>query len=176
MALEGLVGFFVNTLVLRIDFSDDPSFRDLLQQVRHVCLDAYAYQDLPFEKLVEAIQPERGPNRQVLFQIWFQIDDAPLAAMELPGLVVSPWAADMVPAEFDLWFRLSERMDGLQAVMLYSTELFNADTIMRMLEHFQTLLGDIVAHPDKNISAFSLVVDDESEQLISSFNATIDTY
>jgi non-ribosomal peptide synthetase component F len=172
--IEGLIGFFVNTLVLRADFSGDPSFREILQQIRKVCLDAYAHQDLPYEKLVEELHPERGSNRHAFFQVWFQLAEKPIQELKLLDITLSPLEIDAVFSEFDLWFQIIKEKDNLKADMHYSTDLFNADTIVRILEHFRNLLEDLVTYPETGLSALSMLTSEENEQLISGFNADLD--
>ena len=144
---EGLIGCFVNTLVLRTDLAGDPTFRELLGRVREVVLGAYAHQDLPFEKLVEELQPERNLSHAPLFQVLFVLQNAPTSALELPGLIVSPLPVDKGTAKFDLTLTLVEGTDGLRATVEYNIDLFDAATITRLLGHFQTMLEGIVADP-----------------------------
>lgn len=174
--LEGLIGFFVNTLVLRTNFAGNPSFREILQRTRKVCLEAFDHQELPFEKLIQEMQPERNLNRQTLFQNWFQLDDNPIENLEISGMKLSPFEVDTIATDFDLYLSLSEAMTGLKGVMRYSTDLYNADTIIRMLRHFQMLLEDIIADPDQSISALSITTAAENLHLFSSFNAELEVY
>ncbi len=174
--IEGLIGFFVNSLVLRTDLSGNPTFRELLLRVREVALGAYAHQDLPFERLVEELQPERDLSRNPLFQVVFALQNAPVEVLELPGLKLSP--LDLAPetARFDLEFQLVECLDSLGVVVVYSTELFEQITITRMLEHFQVLLESIVSHPEQRIANLSLLTEIERHQLLGSWNETQATY
>src|ERR687885_401863 len=138
--IEGLIGFFVNSLVLRTDLSGNPTFLELLGRVREVALRAYAHQDLPFEKLVEELHPERNLSYHPLFQVVFSLQNTPIEALELPGLTLSRLDFDNPSAKFDLEFHMWESPEGLRGQVVYSTDLFDDTTITRMLGHFQTLL------------------------------------
>ena len=173
---EGLIGCFVNTLVLRTDLAGDPTFRELLGRVREVSLGAYAHQDLPFEKLVEELQPERNLSHAPLFQVLFVLQNAPTSAIELPGLIVSPVPVDKGTAKFDLTLTLVEGTDGLRATVEYNTDLFDAATITRLLGHFQTLLEGIVADPEQRLSALPLLSAAERQQLLVEWNDTMREY
>src|SRR5262249_23347506 len=124
---EGLIGFFVNTLVLRTDLSGNPSFHELLQRVREVCLGAYAHQDLPFEMLIEVLQPERVLGQQALAQVMFMMQNMPRAQLELPGLRVSRLGQTLETAKYDLLLTVVEG-EGLQASFSYNADLFEAAT------------------------------------------------
>ena len=174
--IEGLIGFFVNTLVLRTDLGGNPSFRELLGRVREVALGAYAHQDLPFEKLVEELQPERDMSRNPLFQIMFVFQNAPMAPLELWGLTLSMLEFARGVARVDLEFHLWEVPEGLDGFVLYNTDLFEAGTIARMLSHFQTLLEDIVADPERRILDSQLLTDAERHQLLVEWNDTETEY
>src|SRR5205085_11185945 len=127
--LEPLIGFFVNTLAFRATFSDDPSFRDLLARTKETCLEAYACQDIPFEKLVEELQPERSLSHNPIFQVLFALQNAPMQALQLPGLQLERVSSYPDTSMFDMsWFAL-EVPEGLLLRAEYSTELFDAETI-----------------------------------------------
>jgi aspartate racemase len=170
--LEGLIGCFVNTLVLRTDLSGDPSFRTLLRRVREVTLGAYAHQNLPFEKLVEALQPERDLNRHPLFQVMFALQNAPMPVLEPRGLTVSHLAIEKGTAKFDLAVFMTDSEEGLEGVWEYKTDLFEPATIGRMLGHLQILLEGIVAHPEQPISTLPLLTEREQDQLLVGWNDT----
>ncbi len=170
--IEGLIGFFVNTLVMRADFSGDPCFRELLKQVREMALGAYAHQDLPFEKLVDALQPERDMSHTPLFQVMFVLQNAPTQVLELQGLTLSPMRLDTGVATFDLTLTVEEEADGLDCAFEYNTDLFDATTIVRMTGHFQTLLEGIVANPDQRISMLPLLTEAERQQVLVEWNTT----
>jgi len=173
---EGLVGFFVNTLALRLDLSGDPTFRQLLHRAREVTLGAYAHQDLPFEKLVEELQPERDLRRTPVFQVAFAYQNFPSHKLELPGLTLHSEPAESGTAKFDLMLYMWQRADGLRAVLEYNIDLFDAGTIIRMLDHFQTLLESIALDPDRRISQLPLHCQEESHQLLVEWNATATDY
>jgi amino acid adenylation domain-containing protein len=170
--LEGLIGFFVNTLVMRTVLSGNPTFRELVKRVRAVALEAYAHQDMPFEQLVEQLQPERTMSRNPLFQVMFQMENTPKEELPLPGLRLSPVEVGRVTTQFDLSFDVMENEAGLIAVAEYSTDLFNDATIGAMLRRWQILLEGIIAHPDARISELPLLADAESERLLGGWNET----
>ncbi|MEA2172671.1 MAG: hypothetical protein QOD00_263, partial [Blastocatellia bacterium] len=158
--LESLIGFFINTLVLRTNMSGDPTFLDLLERVREVCLGAYAHQDLPFEKLVEEMQPERNMSHSPLFQVMFVLQNAPRPSLELQDLRLSHVAADAGTAMFDISLSMEETQDGLFGTWEYSTDLFEAETIQRMSTHFQTLLAAIIREPQARLHQLPLLTED----------------
>jgi amino acid adenylation domain-containing protein len=167
---EPLIGFFVNALVLRTDLSGDPTFRELVRRVREVCLEAYVYQDLPFEKLVEESHLERDLSRNPLFQVMFVLQNAPVRAIDLDALSLSPMVADGGTTHFDLTLHIVDTDEGMMATAAYSSDLFDAATIVRMLGHFQSLLEAIVKRPDQHISEISLLRDAERQQLSAASN------
>ena len=173
---EGLIGFFVNTLALRTYLSGNPSFQELLGRVREVALGAYAHQDLPFEKLVEELQPERDRSRTPLFQVMFVLQNTPTSALELPGLTVNSLNINNGTAKFDLTLFIMETAQGLRASLEYNTDLFNAATITRMLGNFQTLLEGIVANPQQRLLDLPLLTAAEQHQLLVEWNNTTKEY
>ncbi|HLC40230.1 MAG TPA: condensation domain-containing protein, partial [Methylomirabilota bacterium] len=174
--IEGLIGFFVNTLVLRADLSGDPTFRELLGRVREVCLGAYTQQDLPFEKLVEELAPERTLSHTPLLQTMFVLQNVPKRAVELPGLQLTLSGVKTGTARFDLTAELIEEGEGLSCVFEYSTDLFDAPRIGRMLEHFHTLLKSIVTDPEERLSKFRLLIEPERRALLVEWNDTVAEY
>ena len=188
--IEALIGFFVNTLVLHTDLSGNPTFQELLGRVREVTLGAYAHQDLPFEKLVEELQPERSLSHHPLFQVVFGFENAPMETLELPGLTLSPLTIDFKTTRFDLEFHLWEASEGfrslwgekweysegIRGVVVYSTNLFDEATITRMLGHFKTLLEGIVANPQTTIADLPLLSPAERYQLLVEWNDTLADY
>ena len=174
--IEGLIGFFVNTLVLRTDVSGNPTFSELLGRVRDMSLDAYAHQDLPFEMLVEALQPERSLSHTPLFQVMFILQNAPMSLVELAGLSATLLPVQSTTAKFDLTLSMENTATGLVGVWEYNTDLFDADTIERMAGHFQTLLLGIVANPMRQISQLPLLSGVERQQLLVEWNATTVEY
>src|SRR5262249_52886162 len=160
-------GFFVNTLVMRTDLSGNPAFKELLGRARRVCLGAYDHQDVPFEKLVEELQPQRDLGRNPLFQVMFVLQNAPRATRQLSGLTLSRVGSDFEPpAKFDLTLGVAENEDGLRTTLKYNAELFDAATIHRMLGHFQALLEGIVAHPEHPLSRLPLLSDAERQRVL----------
>jgi len=170
--LEGLIGFFVNTLVLRTDLSGNPSFRDLLRRVRQATLEAYEHQDLPFEKLVEELQPERALNRTPLVQVTFVFESNVTPALVLPGLQARPELIDTRTAKFDLTLIVTELADGLRVQAEYSADLFDPVTMDRLLGHYGTLLEGIVANPDGRIQELPLLTEADHKQLLEQWNDT----
>ena len=134
---EGLVGFFINTLALRLDLSGDPTFVELLHRAHEVALGAFAHQDLPFEKLVEELQPERDLRHTPIFQVALAYQNFPSHKLELPGLTLQSETTETGNAKFDLMLYMWQRADGLRAVLEYNLDLFDAGTIIRMLSTFQ---------------------------------------
>jgi amino acid adenylation domain-containing protein len=169
--LERIVGFFVNSLVLRVDLQGDPSWRELLGRVREVCLEAFAHQDLPFEQLVEALQPERNLSRTPLFQHMLALQNALVAAPDLPGLSLSPVAFQHGTAKFDLTLDLWES-GGLQGNLVYSADLFDATTAGRMAEQLLTLLAGAVADPGVRLSELPLLAAAQRHQVILEWSGT----
>jgi amino acid adenylation domain-containing protein len=169
---EELIGFFANTLVLRTDVSGDPIFRALLKRVKEIALEAYAHQELPFEKLVELLQPERDLSYNPLFQILFALNNTRTPLLELPGLTLSRMQLDSGTARFDLALDLQESPQGLMGTLEYNTDVFDAGTIRRMAEHFQTLLGGIAADPDERLSTLPLLTEAERQQVLVAWSGS----
>ncbi|MBE1162009.1 non-ribosomal peptide synthase/polyketide synthase [Dyella acidiphila] len=168
--IEELIGFFVNTLVLRTEVDLGGDFHTLLQQVRQHTLDAYAHQDVPFEQLVEVLQPERNTSYTPLFQVMLALHNTPLDELALPGLAMSAVESETVTAKFDLSLSLLESRDGLQGHFEYSTDLFDAGTIERMRDHFARLLQAIVAEPQAPVGDLAMLSEAERQQLLYRFN------
>jgi non-ribosomal peptide synthetase component F len=161
-----LIGFFVNTLVLRTDLSGNPSFRELMQRVRETTLGAYVHQDIPFEKLVEELQPERSLSHAPLFQVIFGLHNTPSQTLTLPGLELSQMEFDFDAGKFDLTLLISEYEDELSGSWHYNTNLFEAATIQRMQGHFDTVLQNVLAQPDLPLSEIEMLTEDEKKQQI----------
>jgi amino acid adenylation domain-containing protein len=174
--LEPLIGMFVNTLVLRSRLSGDLAFRELLGQVRGVCLDAYTYQDLPFEKLVEALQPERNLSYTPLFQVMFILQNTPMPALTMHQLTLQLDETENWATKFDLMLDLTETAAGVQGWIRYNTDLFDAATIARMDQHFHVLLAGIVDHPEQRLADLPLLSAAERCQLVTDWNATSANY
>jgi amino acid adenylation domain-containing protein len=170
--LEPLIGFFVNTLVLRTDLSGNPSFRELLGRVRDVTLGAFAHQDVPFEKLVEELQPERDTSRTPLFQVMFSLQNAPQPPLRMGDIEISQLDDETEVSPFDLSFDVMERADGLLCTLEYNTDLFDGATVRRMLNHFTVLLDATVTDPSVSLSALPLLTDEEQHQLLFQWNDT----
>ena len=170
---EGLIGLFVNTLVLRADLSGNPRFSDLLTQVRDVVLGALAHQDLPFEQLVEALAPERHLSQMMpLFQAKFDLQQAPVKPMALAGVTLERLALEATHTKYELRFNLQDGENGISGQVEYSTDLFDAATIMRMVQHFEVLLAGMVAQPQQTLSALPLLTASERQTLLVDWNQT----
>lgn len=163
--IEGLIGFFVNTLVFRTNLAGNPTVADLLQQVRDTTLAAYEHQDLPFERLVEALQPERSLSHTPLFQVLFNYHNAPRSTLTLPNLQVERVPIESDTAKFDLSLAMVDTDDGIRATFNYNVDLFNAETIQRMAGHFATLLEGMVHNPQQRIHALPLLTPAEQQQI-----------
>jgi amino acid adenylation domain-containing protein len=168
--IEDLIGFFVNTLALRIDLSGNPTFRVLLHRVKEVALQAYDHQDLPFEKLVEELRPERDSGRNPFFQVMFQLQNAPKGSLKLQGLELTTEAVESETTKFDLSLGAFERDGELRLRLEYSTELFERQTIELMLSRYATLLESIVLDPECRIANLSLMTEAERRQLLVTWN------
>jgi amino acid adenylation domain-containing protein/FkbH-like protein len=171
---ESLVGFFVNTLVLRTDLSGNPTFAELLKRVREVALGAYAHQDVPFELLVEELQPQRDMSRTPLFQVMMVLHNAPMAESQTKtGLELGSISIENQTAKFDLTLALSETADGrLHSVWEYNTDLFAPATVERMMKHFEVLLDGVARNPERQLSEFHLLSNEEREQILFGWDST----
>jgi amino acid adenylation domain-containing protein len=169
--LEDLIGFFANTLVLRTDLSGAPTFDQLLERVRQVTLDAYAHEDVPFERLVEELRPQRSVSHSPLFQVLFVLQNPPEDS-PIPGVTQEPIDLDTGTAKFDLTLSMEERDGALHGSLEYSRDLYDAPTVARMLVHFGELLASIVADPARPISKLALLTAAERQELLVEWNAT----
>ncbi|NEP59017.1 MAG: amino acid adenylation domain-containing protein [Symploca sp. SIO2G7] len=174
--IEGLIGFFVNTLVLRTNLENNPSFQELLTQVRETTLKAYEHQDVPFEQVVEALQPQRYLSHSPLFQVMFILQNAPMGDLELPGVTLSPIELESTIAKFDLTLSMTETEEGLVGAWEYNTDLFKGETIERMVTHFQNLLEAVVENPSENVGSLGLLSESERHQLLVEWNDTATEY
>ena len=174
--IEGLIGFFVNTLVLRANFAGAPSFREVLRRVRETTLDAYAHQDLPFARLVQELSPERDLSRNPLFQVAFQLLNAPTLGQEGSNSNYEVLEVQRETAILDLTVSVWENADGLDGEIEYNTDLFDADTVKRLAAHYLILLQSIVADPDQRVHDLPLLSDAERRQLLIEWNATKTDY
>ncbi|HMJ64315.1 MAG TPA: amino acid adenylation domain-containing protein, partial [Candidatus Binatia bacterium] len=168
---ERLIGLFLNVCVLRVDNSGKPNFRQLLDRVRKTALEAYAHQNIPFEKVIEELQPTRDASRTPLFDVMFTFQEGPVSAIRLPGgLLAEPFDFDLDVAPFDLTLLVRENDRELVAMMEYKTDLFSAEAVDRMLGHFRMLLEGIIENPNRPISELPLLTERERRQLLSEFN------
>ncbi|NNB91406.1 non-ribosomal peptide synthetase, partial [Corallococcus exiguus] len=170
---EGLIGFFVNTLVLRTRLAPEDSFRTLLAQVRGTTLAAYEHQHVPFEKLVEVLQPVRDASRSPLFQVMFVLQNAPGEALRVPGLTFRQVVAEGHSAKFDLTLTLQDSPQGFTGWMEYSTALFERSTIERMGSHLRTLLEAVAAKPEQPVAGLSLLSSEERQRVLVEWNDTV---
>ncbi len=170
--LESLIGCFINVLVLRTDLSGQPSFRELLRRVRDVTLNAYANQDVPFERIVDALQPDRDLARQPLFQVMLVVHNEPASELRLGSLEVSPVEIPRSSAQFDLTLHVRERRDGLTLALEYSADLFDASTADRMLEHLGVLLAAAIDEPERAVADLPILRPTERQLVARAWNAT----
>jgi amino acid adenylation domain-containing protein len=171
-----LIGFCVNTLVARSDLSGDPTVKEFLKRVRDVCLGAFAHQDLPFERVVQEVQPPRDSNRNPLFEVMFAFQNIPLGNLRLTNLISTSESIDSGTSKFDLTLSLAERDKMLVGFFEYSSELFERHTIERMVSHFQTLMRGLVADRHLPISKLPLLAEAERRQLLIGWNDTYAQY
>ena len=175
--IEGLIGFFVNNLVLRSDLSEQPNFVELLQQSKQTLLDAYAHQQVPFEQLVETLQPERSLSHSPLFQIMLVLQNNEQGVLELPDLTLTPVEHSHHIAKYDLTLTVQETApQGLSLIWEYNTDLFHPESIARLAEHFKTLLEGLLKEPDTNVYQVDLLNKKEQQQLLVEWNETKTDY
>src|SRR6185295_8634573 len=171
--LEDLIGFFANTLALRLDLSGDPGFDELARRVREVALGGYAHQDVPFERLVEELRPERDLSHSPVFQVMLALQNLPASDLDLAGLALSPLELDAGRTQYDLSLFLFPRSeDGLLARLEYATDLFDADTAERLLGHLRNLLDGIAEAPQRRLSELPLFSAEERRELLAAGNST----
>ena len=161
---------------MRTNLEGNPSFTELLSRVREVAMSAYAHQDMPLERLVEALQPERSLSYMPLFQVAFVMQNAPMGKLELPNLSLNLLKIENNTAKFDLALSVQETESGLLGEWEFNTDLFDATTITGMARCFQTLLENIVANPQRNIAEISLLKNSDSHQLLVEWNDTQTDY
>ena len=155
--IEGLIGFFVNTVVLRSNLSGNPSFRKLLGRVRSIVLDAYDYQDLPFDKLVDELQIERDTSRNPLFQVWFNLLNVEDIQLDLPGIDAEFISTGETTSKFDLTLYVAEQKDGIELKLVYNADLFDLERMIEMLHQYHHLLDRVVENPQVSINDLSIV-------------------
>jgi amino acid adenylation domain-containing protein/FkbH-like protein/non-ribosomal peptide synthase protein (TIGR01720 family) len=169
LEVEGLIGFFVNTLALRVDLSGNPSFDDVLQQVRERAIEAYAHQDVPFEQLVEDMVPQRDLARTPIFQAMLALFDDPLEHVDLPGVAVSPLDVPTSTTRFELVLNLEENKAGLRGALEFSTDLFDPETASRMVGHLLTLLEAIASDSSTNVRELPLLTEFEQIEILDNW-------
>ncbi|MGH7828867.1 MAG: amino acid adenylation domain-containing protein, partial [Candidatus Binatia bacterium] len=173
---EGLIGLFLNSLALRTDLSGNPTFLELLRRVRDVALGAYDHQDLPFEKLVEELQPHRNLTQTPIFQVFINMYNFKEAGLELDHLSVQPVEGFERAVQFDIDFYIRERDDGIHLTFTYDSDLFDVATIGRMLGHFQVLLRGIVSDPQRRLYDLPMFSEAERHRLLAEWNDTHHDY
>ncbi|MGW7097769.1 condensation domain-containing protein, partial [Streptomyces sp. NPDC054874] len=177
-ALDGLVGFFVNTLVLRTDLSGNPTFRELVERVKDTDLAAYAHQDVPFERLVDAINPARSMARHPLFQVMLSMRNTPAIETELGGLAAAPLPVALDTAKFDLSFELGERFSGdgspagIEGEIEFAADLFDRSSVEELALRLHELLEAVLAEPSRVVSTIDVLTAREREQILEEWNAT----
>jgi amino acid adenylation domain-containing protein len=176
LEVEELIGFFVNTLVLRTDSTGNPNFREMLSRICKVTLDAYQHQDLPFEKLVAELHQERDWSRAPLFQVMLVLQNFQQQELQLPGLRLSNFVVDHDSARFDVLLMMNESADGLAAELSYARDLYEADTMERLLRHTQLVLEQMTVNPGQKIQNLSLLTGPEREQVLLHWNQTYARY
>ena len=169
-SLEDIVGIFLNTLALRCDLSGNPRFCDLLAKTRNDVLDAFSNQDLPFEKLVDELQPGRDMSHSPLFQVMFTLNSSEPSPLVLESLDVSAVSFDYGTAKFDLNLSMTDTAQGFGAHLEYNTDLFKRSTIERILNQFESLLHSIVTSPDTGVADLQLLDEAERSRLLHDFN------
>ena len=174
--VANLIGFFVNTLVLRSDLSKNPNFIQLINQSKNMLLDAYAHQQVPFEQIVERLQPERNLSHNALFQVVLVLQNNVQGALSLPGLTLETMAQDSGTARFDLTLNIIERVEGLCLEWEYNTDLFEQDTVARMATHFELLLNALIATPHENVFSVEMLSEQERQKLLIDWNNTQTDY
>jgi amino acid adenylation domain-containing protein len=173
--VEGLIGFFVNTLAVRVELGGSPSFRTLAARVREVALGAFSHQDLPFEKLVVELAPERSLGHSPLFQVLLVFQNAPTSRLELPDLTLEPQPSEEATAKFDLTLSLSPRPGGLAGGVEYNRDLFDPTTVARFVTQLERLLQGAVADPEAPLADLPLLSPAERHQLLREWNSALGT-
>ena len=174
--IEGLIGFFANTIVLRAKLDGRPTFRELVARVKAASLDAFAHQDLPFERLVEELQPERALSHNPIFQVMFGLHPAAAPSLALPGLAFSRLDVETGTAKFDLNLLLDEDGDRIAGVLEYNTDLFDESTIVRLRSHLETLLTAALDRPDARVDDLPVMPEGERRLVLDDWNATREAY
>ena len=170
--VEPLIGFFVNTLVMRTDLAGQPTYREVIRQVRDRSLEAYSHQEVPFEQVVEAVQPERDLSRSPLFQVMFALQNTPQGALQFAGLRLEAFALENETAKFDLTLSLMELGTEIVGSLEYNSDLFDAETIARMGQEYEALIARLLAQPEVAVERIGLLTDSERQQVLEDWNAT----
>ena len=170
--LEGLIGPLLSNLALRLNLAGSPTFRELLQRTREMALNAYSHQDMPFEKLVQELSPERSLSHNPLFQVVFSLQNAARDSFQLAGLELSPFGRPLTTAKFDISVFLTQSNSGISGRIEYKTDLFDTGTVERIVRHFQTLLAAAVNQPDQQIGRLPILTEQERDQLLIKWNDT----
>ena len=173
---EGLIGFFVNMLALRANLGGNPTFRELLAQVKEVTLGAYTHQDLPFEKLVEELHPEGARSEMPFFNVMLVLQNTPAPTLELPGLRLGMLDVDKGTAKLDLSVFVEDTPRGLALTATYKTDLLSHETVERMLGHYRALLQSVAAAPESRISTFSVLSEEENARLVDAFSEPLEAF
>jgi len=174
--IEKLIGYFANTLVLRSQIGDNTNFRQQLAETTRKAREAYAHQDLPFEQLVEALQPERSPSHTPIFQVMFTLQNAPTGDATWHGLKLTPFGVQSGTTRFDLTLGMMDTATGLAGMVEYNTDLFDAETIGRLIGYFQVLLKQVTDDPDCRLNDVNFLTDGERYQLLHEWNNTAIPY
>ncbi|MBN2000892.1 amino acid adenylation domain-containing protein [candidate division KSB1 bacterium] len=174
--VQNVIGFFVNTLVIRNRLDPDKTFVEVLREIRNIALQAYSNQDIPFEKLVQELNPQRTLNRNPLFDVMFSLIQNSPPSLKLEGLKVNQLELDTVTAKFDISVTVIEKDDGLAIEVRYSSDLFHADSISRFVDLYRTLLRQIAAQPDRKISIIPLIEETERYKIVTGWNRTKKQY
>ena len=170
--VEPLIGFFINTLVMRTDLAGQPTYREVIRQVRDRSLEAYSHQEVPFEQVVEAVQPERDLSRSPLFQVMFALQNTPQGALQFAGLRLEAFALENETAKFDLTLSLMELGTEIVGSLEYNSDLFDAETIARMGQEYEALVAHLLAQPEVAVERIGLLMDTQHQQVLEDWNAT----
>jgi amino acid adenylation domain-containing protein len=172
LEVESLIGFFINTLALRVRLDDNPSVEALLEQVKETTLSAYAHQDVPFEQVVEVLQPRRSLSHSPLFQVMFALQNTPESSLEVSGLTLQGLGLPRTTAQFDLSLSVQEAGDTLVGSLDYATSLFERGTVERFIRYWQTLLEGMVETQQQRVGELPLINEVERQQILIDFNQT----
>jgi non-ribosomal peptide synthetase component F len=154
---ERMIGCFINTLALKIDLRSNPSYREMVRRARNAALDAYEHQDVPFDRVVEAIRPERAINRTPIFQVWFVLHNTPVEQISVGDLKLRPIFIEANTAQFDLTLSMIDLGDALSGSLIYNRDLFDGELVSQMLDHFKILLEEFASRPDTGLLDVQLI-------------------